>query len=248
MPQYGSKDWFEEQYEKTDEDPWGLEWRPTQQYRYGTMLEQLLQEVRGSAVDEGLVIDIGCATGGFTRALAGALAGSGHYRMVGADLSATAIDRARQKSPDIEFRVGALEDTAAEFRGTAGVAAFLEVLYYTPREGRPAAIDTLHSLLKPGGLLLISAMLGKPPYFSQAELEALVAQRFTILKSGCLNLWPLVALEKLWLKIAKPGRAASRPRYLPGDPNFERIARVARLSGGVFGRRAQSHAFVIARA
>src|SRR5690349_17135929 len=103
MTGYGTSNWFERIYQSTDDDPWGLSWRPTQLYRYGRMLSELARVLDVRKAASRCIVDIGCATGDFTAMLAG-LPGSGAPRhVVGMDLSETAVNRARARFPEIEF-------------------------------------------------------------------------------------------------------------------------------------------------
>lgn len=41
MKKYGTRAWIESQYCASEEDPWGLNWRPSQKYRYVRMFDAL---------------------------------------------------------------------------------------------------------------------------------------------------------------------------------------------------------------
>ncbi|MEU2789493.1 class I SAM-dependent methyltransferase [Streptomyces sp. NPDC007100] len=101
------------------------------------------------------VLDVGCGTGVPT---ARQLAEAGH-KVVGVDLSPTMVGLARENVPEGEFHrldVAALGDDrlggAASFDGAV---AFFSLLML-PRKEIPYALRSLHTLLRPGGLLALS--------------------------------------------------------------------------------------------
>ena len=246
MHAYGTREWLESQYQRSTSDPWGLNWRPTQMYRYGRMIAELtvVRESRNAPMD--CVVDVGCATGEFTELLRRSLPESAGRRVVGVDVSQTAIERARKRHPQVEFRVAALDELSRHFPGSADLISCLEVLYYLPLEGRLPALEALHSALRPGGLLLVSSMIGKRPYLNQRELAALVQQRFQIVSGGCLPLWPLTTIEKVGLALARFAPHASPNSFLPGRTGFNVMRRLAAACGATLGGRANSHTYLVA--
>lgn len=246
MTGYGTSDWFERIYQSTDDDPWGLSWRPTQLYRYGRMLSELsrVMEDRGSRCET--IVDIGCATGEFTSMLAKLPGCHESTRIVGMDLSETAINRARTKFPSLEFAVGGATEAAEEFRASADLVCCLEVIYYVSEDKRAALLAGLASMLRPGGVLLISSMISKPPYLGAGGLLRLVESVAKVRSSGVLNLRPLSELEKIALKFSGRSGRGGATRYLPGAPGYVRVDRLSAMFRKVLGRRSESHAFVIA--
>ncbi|MFH9421423.1 class I SAM-dependent DNA methyltransferase [Streptomyces sp. NPDC017529] len=101
------------------------------------------------------VLDAGCGTGVPT---ARQLAEAGH-KVVGVDLSPTMVGLARENVPKGEFHrldVAALGD--GRLGGPAsfdGAVAFFSLLML-PRGEIPYALRSLHTLLRPGGLLALS--------------------------------------------------------------------------------------------
>lgn len=176
MPRYGSTEWFEAAYRQTAGDPWGLTWRPTQLFRYTVMTSELGRciEARGLAVDS--VVDVGCATGDFLNLVGESLPPAPQRRLLGVDLSATAVDRARNRYPHLEFCISGIDALTQHLAGPADLVCCLEVLYYLAAEDRPRALATLRSVLQPAGLLLVSSMTGAAPYMDHQELCALVGE------------------------------------------------------------------------
>ncbi|SEN55253.1 class I SAM-dependent DNA methyltransferase [Actinacidiphila rubida] len=101
------------------------------------------------------VLDLGCGTGLPT---ARQLADAG-LRVTGVDLSPGMLDLARRNVPGGEFvraDIGDLADGGAlAEKGFAGVTAFFALLML-PRAEIPQALQAIHRLLEPGGLLALS--------------------------------------------------------------------------------------------
>jgi len=242
---YGSRAWLEAQYARSVDDPWGLDWRASQQYRYAEMIAAIERAMPSRRADA-LVIDVGCATGGFTARLTALVEAQGGS-VLGVDIAEPAIARARLRFPALRFECLDLARCAESFAGSADLVTCLEVLYYLPREERPAAIRALRKLLRPGGTLLVSCMIARPPYLSQEELHDLVATEFSVLDAGALYLKPLVLAEKLRMRLgASSGSVRTQPIY-SGSAAAQRIERVQNLSKRFLGERARSHAYVLAR-
>ncbi|HJW53678.1 MAG TPA: class I SAM-dependent methyltransferase [Burkholderiaceae bacterium] len=236
---YGSRQWIESQYAAAKDDPWGLDWRPSQRYRYVRMLEALNDAL--CARQEPLaVIDVGCATGAFTAMLDG-LNGRRDHALLGVDIAEQAVKRAAARFPQIAFRCMALSECANAYQGQADVVTCMEVLYYLPEKERVAAVRQLKNMLKPGGLLLVSSMVAPAPYFSFDRLLALLSAEMEIASSDILYLKPLVMLEKLFMRLSTP---AAR-KWLKFDASGAQ--RWNQIGERMLGTAAQSHAFVIAR-
>lgn len=239
---YGSRDWIESQYAGSKGDPWGLDWRPSQKFRYARMIEALRGTI-ASVPRPVSIIDMGCATGAFTAMLAGMVGnGDGRGSLLGVDIAQSAVERAASRFPNIRFERMAIEECAAKYAGSADLVTCMEVLYYLPKDQRPAAVRNLRELLKPGGLVLVSSMIANAPYFSLAELEALLAADLEVVETGVLHLKPIVLWEKLQMKLRSADNGNRSEAY---DP--VKIDRWNRWSKAVFGRYASSHGYVIAR-
>ena len=197
---YGTRAWMESQYASTSSDPWGLDWRPSQQFRYVKMLEALKQSLDG--VPRRLsIIDVGCATGYFTAMLVGLQNQSEGGTLIGFDIAQSAVGHAAERYPYIRFECMEMAECATKFAGSADIVTCMEVLYYLPQEQRAQATQYLKSLLKPGGILLVSSMVAIPPYFSETELATKLSIQVSVVTTGVLYLKPLVIFEKLLMKI-----------------------------------------------
>jgi SAM-dependent methyltransferase len=112
----------------------------------------LLNGLRQSGTDRGLVIDLGCGSG----ILAQALAATG-YDILGIDISAAMIALARQRVPNGQFRTQSLLE--ADLPPCVAVAAVGECCNYlfdrgNTRPGLRRLFRRIYAALAPGGLLL----------------------------------------------------------------------------------------------
>ena len=115
------------------------------------LLNRLAEDVRG----HGLVADLGCGPGHVARYLH-----DQGVRMLGIDLSPRMIDSARQRSPDIEFRVGDMRALDLPDGALAGIVAFYSLIHIgEPEMG--ATLRELRRVLAPGGLLLVAFHIGE---------------------------------------------------------------------------------------
>ena len=115
------------------------------------LLNRLAEDVRG----HGLVADLGCGPGHVARYLH-----DQGVRMLGIDLSPRMIDSARQRSPDIEFRVGDMRALDLPDGALAGIVAFYSLIHIGEPEMR-ATLRELRRVLAPGGLLLVAFHIGE---------------------------------------------------------------------------------------
>ncbi len=83
----------------------------------------LLEALRSSGLESGLVIDLGCGSGILSEAVAAA-----GYDVLGIDISAAMLELARRRVPTGQFREGSL--LTAELPPCVGVAAVGEALNY----------------------------------------------------------------------------------------------------------------------
>jgi SAM-dependent methyltransferase len=115
------------------------------------LLNRFAEDVRG----HGLVADLGCGPGHVARYLH-----DQGVRMLGIDLSPRMIDLARQRSPDIEFRVGDMRTLDLPDGALAGIVAFYSLIHIgEPEMG--ATLRELRRVLAPGGLLLVAFHVGE---------------------------------------------------------------------------------------
>ncbi len=93
----------------------------------------LLRRLHEAGLDGGLVVDLGCGSGIWARALLDA-----GFEVLGVDLSADLLAIARERAPEARFVQASVLD--AELPRCAAVTAMSEVVNYAadPRLGRPA--------------------------------------------------------------------------------------------------------------
>jgi SAM-dependent methyltransferase len=115
----------------TTKDPWLARW-----------LKLIGERAAGLSV-----LELGCGGGRDSAVLAAA----GH-RVVGVDLSAEAVERARQRVPSAEFHC---QDISAPFPlARAGVVVASLSLHYFPWPETEALVERIRHLLVPSGILL----------------------------------------------------------------------------------------------
>ena len=112
----------------------------------------LLELFRSRGLVSGTVVDLGCGSGIWARALADA-----RYDVLGIDISPAMIDIARKRTPSSEFRVGSCLD--ADLPPCVAVTALGEIFNYlfdeqnTPRQ-LSSLFRRVHAALQPGGLFV----------------------------------------------------------------------------------------------
>ena len=249
-PAYGTSEWFEALYRRSAGDPWGLDWRPSQELRFAAMLE-VVQATRAALPARPRVLDFGCGTGDFTARLADWAAGEGG-ELLAVDASPTAVARARVRIG--QGRCEAWDAAMCAARAPEGfdLLTCLEVLYYVPAPERAAFLASLARLLRPGGLALFSSMVGRGPYLSAAGLRREVGGAFEVRQEATLHARPLALAEKALMALARrtvrggqvPTRWTRAFRRLAGP---RQAALSARWAGRLLGGWAASHNYVLAR-
>ena len=125
-------------------------------------------------------IDIGCGDGALLYHLTSkyGLLGS---RLAGVDTDARSIEWARLFNPDAKLFAVNL----AEIAGDYSSASLIEVMEHVPPEALPRFLEKAASLLRPGGLMIITVPSVEKPvatkhfqHFSMATLRDLLAPHF----------------------------------------------------------------------
>ena len=134
-----------------DRDPWDLDASELDQRRYERQLELLGDRRYGRA------LEIGCASGSFTRQLAPLCDG-----LVALDISERAIERARAAhdgGPGIEYRVANVMELDLQHEGSWDLVVLTETAYYLgwlyPMFDIAWLAHSLHEATRPGGRLLL---------------------------------------------------------------------------------------------
>ena len=110
--------------------------------------------VRDSAPGGGRVLEIGCGPG----RIAAHLAELG-LDMFGIDLSPGMIEQARQRHPDLEFRVGQMTALDLPPASLAGLVAWYSLIHIPPVE-HPAVLAGFRRVLAPGAHLMLAFHMG----------------------------------------------------------------------------------------
>jgi len=172
---FGSKEYFNKLYAMSEE-PWGISFRASQQYRYRVCI-RFLKEFSKNYKS---ALDIGCSQGQFTILLKNIVS-----KTTAVDTSEEAIQRAKDKYADyknIKFEVGELP-LLKYGDDSFDLVIALEVLYYLRKEERNKALKEIKRILKKDGILLISVNINKLPYFQIDEFCSLVSEFFKIKKA-----------------------------------------------------------------
>jgi SAM-dependent methyltransferase len=113
------------------------------------LLDRFASGVRGAGPTPRPACDMGCGPGHVARYLS----------EQGVDLSPVLVERARQLTPQVEFRQGDMLALDVPDESWAGIAAFYSIIHI-PRSDLPQALGELRRVLRPGGLLLLAFHLG----------------------------------------------------------------------------------------
>lgn len=95
----------------------------------------------------GLYLDIGCGTGNYTHALK-----QKGLSFIGVDPSDEMLSKARQRYPEIEWRLGTAERTDLEDNTIDGIMGSLTIHHWSDLD---AAFTELARVLRPGGRLVL---------------------------------------------------------------------------------------------
>jgi SAM-dependent methyltransferase len=112
----------------------------------------LLTALAGAGLEEGLVVDLGCGSGVFAKAIT-----AEGYDVIGIDVSPAMLRMARKRVPAATFRRGSLHDV--EIPQAVAVTGIGEAFNYFLRRphserGLARLFRKVHRALVPGGILL----------------------------------------------------------------------------------------------
>ena len=120
----------------------------------------LLKALRSQGIESGTVVDLGCGSGIWLRAL-----GDAGYRALGVDQSAAMLAIARRVAPDAELHCSRLD--AFVLPPCDAVTAMGEALCYVAPDGRsphlPALFEKTYAALRAGGLLVFDLLVEGEP-------------------------------------------------------------------------------------
>jgi SAM-dependent methyltransferase len=96
------------------------------------------------------VLDLGCGSGRPTTAIL-----AERFHLTGVDVSSRQVERARQAIPNARFVEGDMSRLEFEDASFDGVVAFYSIIH-VPRDRQQALFESIHSWLRPGGILVAS--------------------------------------------------------------------------------------------
>jgi len=126
------------------------------------------------------VLDVGCGKGAFTQLLV-----RPGREVIGVDIAPTAVEKARERCPEADFRVGTVDDLEQVAPGRFDLVIAMEVLSYLERW--PEALEKLSGI---GERLYISLYVPPDPIGFVKSFDTLrdeVAKRFDIEADVVLN-------------------------------------------------------------
>ena len=115
------------------------------------LLNRFAEEVR----DRGTAADLGCGPGHVARYLH-----DQGVKMLGLDLSPEMIRWAKERNPEIEFRVGDIRALDLPDGSLAGIVAFYSVIHLEASELGTALLE-FRRVLAPAGVLLVAFHIGE---------------------------------------------------------------------------------------
>lgn len=177
MKNYGTKEWFESQFENLDKtgDQWGHRWRGSQKFRYHLYIK-VLQNILPTK-NKVKILDIGCALGDFTKKVESL---DPKNEIFGIDISENAIEWVSKQYSNMRFEVGSLPSLSFE-KDHFDIVLCLEVLYYLNQVDRVKSLENIKRILKLDGYFLFSAVLDKGSrYFAEDEIIKMISSYFYI--------------------------------------------------------------------
>jgi len=114
------------------------------------LLNRFAEEARGN----GLVADLGCGPGHVARYLR-----DQGVEVIGVDLSPEMIRVATSRNPEIEFRVGNMNDLDMPDSSLTGAVAFYSIVHLNSRDLAPI-LREVRRVVVPGGLVIVAFHIG----------------------------------------------------------------------------------------
>ena len=244
---YGSLDWFNSEYARVCDDPWGLSWRPSQFIRYAKVLN-VIDDIQTPISN---AIDIGCSTGVFTFLL--------HRHMpkiqylLGVDFVEEAVLRACKRYPELQFSCESIANLGTNYANKMDLAICMELLYYLDGNDQQQALISMREALRPDGHAIFTSLISGPPHFTPSQLAGLIGREFEIIRTEilCLRLISFAerALTKyghLVLKSIRPGGTHFNNKSM----NYFsiQIARALECLSRLFRNQTASHTIILAKA
>ncbi len=172
---WGSQEWFAYLFtSQGDQDAAAYYTHKTNGYQIYRHT-QLLKVLESHSISGRNLLDVGCATGVLTAAVARRFK---FEQVVGLDFVKSMILKTASNFEQFKFVSGSLPHLPFTSNYFDLVIAS-EVLYYLSDDKRLIALEEINRVLKPGGCVLFSSVLGES-YFSSEEAVNYVKKKFTI--------------------------------------------------------------------
>lgn len=168
-----------------------------------------------AATPDDLIIDVGCGTGGTVAAL------GGRWRCLGLDSSPLAIDYARAKYPEREFRLGRMPADLRDMAPQAAVYLLMDVLEHV--EDDRAFLADLVGLARPGAHIVITVPADRRLWSRHDEV------------AGHLRRYGPSSLAEAWRGLPVEPRLVSHFNTRLFPPIFA-LRQLGRLTRGSMGR------------
>lgn len=156
-----------EAFYKCKVDPWNV--KSTQQEYYRAILQFLSERI---SKKENL-LDIGCGEGHLTSKLS-----AFGNTIKGIDVSKTAIFRAKENYPRIDFEN--IDIRKMDYKHSFDVVFCSEVLYYLSKTDMEKALSKISDSLKNEGIAFFSAWCPGGKYFHPEEFTKIIGKRFIL--------------------------------------------------------------------
>jgi SAM-dependent methyltransferase len=198
MQRYGRcvRDYYDELWQRLPEDLTA----PDFELRRRFMLEHVRASERA--------LDLGCGTGGFTRELAAAGASP-----VGVDVAAAALERARARHPELDFRLAPIEGPLPFDDCSFELVWASEVIEHVADTAR--WLSEVRRVLAPGGRLILTT-----PSHGRLRLAVGGIERFSEPLGDHLHLYTRTSLRTL---LEGFGFDATSVRSAGGPPGLRRM-------------------------
>jgi SAM-dependent methyltransferase len=150
-----------EGYYQDNEDPWEQESNSSDMAEYYAFSRDRLVKCINSLDQKQDIMEIGCGLGVVSNIIKD---GVDNSRLIGVDISQTAIEKAQDKYSDIKFIVGDISSESFKVENSVDIVVFNQMLWYV-LEHLEQAIDNAYNTIANNGYLIISvAFLNEQNY------------------------------------------------------------------------------------
>jgi 2-polyprenyl-3-methyl-5-hydroxy-6-metoxy-1,4-benzoquinol methylase len=194
-------------------------------------IEELLEDC--ALPEKPRILDLGCGRGWLSRELAK------YGEVLGTDVVAAAVERARELFPNLSFRHGDLRDLLdSPGRESFDLVVSSEVIEHVADADKPGFLGGIYQLLKPAGHAILTTPRGElrelwrsanqadqpvEEWISETELDAL-ATASGLRVERRTRAWVYGITFRSRLFASRPFRAAAR-----GLPSLERLTYASRI-------------------